>query len=202
MPFAWEKRFRLKGIGHGAASSSWNNSDTHGWFLQRGLLEEACAVAPWLVWVPAVAERLEGKHRAGDWATRWPAHPCSSWWKNLAMRVAFGGEEVYSSSAKYYPDFLNRERVESPFLWGDVVPWQHVRSLVHCARHMHRLQWAQIGLSLKKKVVCQRAEVLRDEAALVIYAWHHGLAVWVYQHMVSPYVRQEELTGMAHCQHL
>ncbi len=29
------ERGGLKGIGHGAAFSSWNNSDTHGWFLQR-----------------------------------------------------------------------------------------------------------------------------------------------------------------------
>ncbi len=29
-----------------------------------GLLEQACAVAPWLARVPAVAERLQGKHRA------------------------------------------------------------------------------------------------------------------------------------------
>ncbi len=38
-----------------------------------------CAVAPWLAWVLAVAERFEGKHRAEDWATRVPGHPCSLW---------------------------------------------------------------------------------------------------------------------------
>ncbi len=36
VPFALERRSRLKGIGHAAVVfSSWNNSDTHGWFLQR-----------------------------------------------------------------------------------------------------------------------------------------------------------------------
>ncbi len=39
MPFAWERRSRLKGVGHGAASSSWNNSGTHGWFFQRGAIK-------------------------------------------------------------------------------------------------------------------------------------------------------------------
>ncbi len=36
--------------------------------------------------------------------------------KDWAVRVAFGGEEVYSSSAKDIPDFLNQERLERPFL--------------------------------------------------------------------------------------
>ncbi len=60
-------------------------------------------------------------------------------------------------------DFLNRE-LERPFLWGEVVPLQHVCSLVHFARHMRYLQWAQIGLSPHKKVIRQPAEALRDEA--------------------------------------
>ncbi len=58
---------------------------------------------------------------------------------------------------------------ESPFLWGDVVPLQHVCSSVHFAWHMRRLQWVQICLSPHKKVVRQRAEALRDKAVLGIY---------------------------------
>ncbi len=77
------------------------------------------------------------------------------------------GEKVYLSSAKDFPDFLNRERVEHPFLWGDIVSWQHVCSLVHFSRHMRRPQWAQICLSPDKKVIRQHAEALRDEALLV-----------------------------------
>ncbi len=89
--------------------------------------------------------------------------------KDWVVRVVFRGKEVYSSSAKDFPICLNREWVDRPFLWGDVVPWQHVCSLVHFDQHMHRLHWAQIGLSPHKKVVRQRTVSLRDEAALVIY---------------------------------
>ncbi len=39
-----------------------------------GAWKSACAVAPW---VPAVAERLGGNHRAEGWAIRGPGHPCS-----------------------------------------------------------------------------------------------------------------------------
>ncbi len=81
--------------------------------------------------------------------------------KDWAVRVVFGGEEVYSSSAKFFPNYLNCERVECPFLWRDIVPRQYVCSLVHFAWHMHRLQWAQIILSPNKKVIRQRAESLR-----------------------------------------
>ncbi len=97
-----------------------------------------------------------------------------------AVRVVFGGEEVYSSSAKDLPNSLNREWVEHPFVWRDIVPRQHVCSLVHFARHIRRLQWAQIVLFPHKKVVRQRAESLRDDAVLVIYVWHPGPAVWAY----------------------
>ncbi len=53
VPFGWERRSCLKGIGHGAASSSWKNSTPTTGSSKGGL---ACAVAPWLAWVPAVAE--------------------------------------------------------------------------------------------------------------------------------------------------
>ncbi len=45
--------------------------------------------------------------------------------KDWAVRVVSGGEEVYSSSAKDFPNSLNRERVERPFLWRKIVsaPW-------------------------------------------------------------------------------
>ncbi len=36
--------------------------------------------------------------------------------KDWAVRFVFGGEVVYSSSAKDFPNSLNRERVERPFL--------------------------------------------------------------------------------------
>ncbi len=36
--------------------------------------------------------------------------------KDWAVRVVFGGEKVYLSSAKDFPNFLNRERVERLFL--------------------------------------------------------------------------------------
>ncbi len=62
-----------------------------------------------------------------------------------------------------------------------------VCSLVHFARHMRHLQRAQIVLGPHKKVIRQSAESLRDEAALMIYVWHRGPAVWAYQHMVSSY---------------
>ncbi len=106
MPFAWERRSRLKGIGHGAASSSWENSDTHGLFLQKGLLEKACAIVPWLAWVPAVAERLEREsieRRTGPLVSQGIRALCKKDW---AVRVVFGGEEAYSSSAKDFPNFL------------------------------------------------------------------------------------------------
>ncbi len=50
--FAWERRSCLKGIGHGAAPTPTVGSS------RGGLLELACAVVPWLAWVPALAERL------------------------------------------------------------------------------------------------------------------------------------------------
>ncbi len=52
VPFAWERRSRLKGIGHGAAPTPTVGSS------RGGLLGLACAVVPWLTWVPALAERL------------------------------------------------------------------------------------------------------------------------------------------------
>ncbi len=36
---------------------------------------------------------------------------CEKYW---AVRVVFGGKEVYSTSAKDFPNFLNRERLECP----------------------------------------------------------------------------------------
>ncbi len=45
--------------------------------LPEWLLESACAVVPWLDWVPAVAERLGGKHIVEGWAIHGPGHPCS-----------------------------------------------------------------------------------------------------------------------------
>ncbi len=41
VPFTWERRSCLKGIGHGSAVSSWNNSDTQCWFLQRGAINRS-----------------------------------------------------------------------------------------------------------------------------------------------------------------
>ncbi len=143
-----------------------------------GLLESACAVVPWLAWVPALAEQLGGKHRAKGWAIRGPGHLCSlkkRLGSESCLRWRRGLLELCQSS-----NSLNCERVERPFLWRDIVPRQHVCSLVHFARHMRRLQWTQIVLSPQKKVVCQCAETLRDEAALVIYVWHHGPAAWAY----------------------
>ncbi len=131
-----------------------------------GLLESACAIVPWLAWVPAVAEWLGGKHRAEGWAIRGPGHPCSLK-KRLGSESCLRSKEVYSSSAKDFPNSLNRERVECPFLWRAIVPRQQVCSLVHFSRHMRCLQWAQMFLSPHKKVVRQRAESLRDKAALV-----------------------------------
>ncbi len=78
------------------------------------------------------------------------------------MRVILGGEEIYSSSTKDFPNSLNREWVERPFLWRDIVPQQHVCSLINFARHMRRLQWVQIVLSPHKKVVRQHAVALRQ----------------------------------------
>ncbi len=52
VPFAWERRSRLKGIGHGDAPTPTVGSS------RGGLLGLACAVVPWLTWVPALAERL------------------------------------------------------------------------------------------------------------------------------------------------
>ncbi len=98
--------------------------------------------------------------------------PCNKDW---AVRVVFAGEEVYSSLAKVFPNFLNRELVKHPFLWRDV-PRQHACSLVQFAQHMHCLQRVQIVLCPHKRVVHQHAESLWDETALVFYVWYHRRA--------------------------
>ncbi len=134
--------------------------------LPEWLLESACAVVPWLAWVPAVAERL------GE-SIEWKAGPfmgqgiCAPGKTYLAVRVVFGGEEVYSNLAKDFPNSLNCEWVERPFLWWDIVPWQYVCSLVHIARHMRRLQWAQ---SCGR--ICFRVIILNN---LFIRGWFRNL---------------------------
>ncbi len=161
VPFAWERRSRLKGIGHGAAFSSWNSSDTQGWLLQRGAIRISlflCSLTrDW-------GESIEQK--AGPFVGQGIRALCKKDW---AVRVVFGGKEVYSSSAKDFPNFLNHEWVERPFLWRDIVPWQHVCSLVYFAWHMSRLQWAQIVQSPHKQVIRQRGESLRDETWRFMY---------------------------------
>ncbi len=115
-----------------------------------------------------LAERLVEsiERKAGPFVGQGIRAPYKEDW---AVRVVIEGEEVYSSLAKDFTNFLNRELVKHPFLRRDIVPRQHVCSLVYFARHMCRLQRAQIVLGPHKKVVRQRAESLRDEAALVIY---------------------------------
>ncbi len=85
-----------------------------------GLLESACAVVPWLAWVPALAERLGGKHRAKGWAIRGSGHLCSlkkRLGSESCLRWRRGLLELCQSS-----NSLNCEWVERPFLWRDIVP--------------------------------------------------------------------------------
>ncbi len=127
----------------------------------------------------AISRAIGGKHRAEGWPIRGQGI-CAHYKEDRAVGVVFEGEDVYSSLAKDFTNFLNRELVKHPFLRRDIVPRQHVCSLVHFTQHMCRLQWAQIVLGPHKKVDRQRAESIRDEATLVIYVWHHGPAVWAY----------------------
>ncbi len=127
VPFAWEKRSRLKGIGQGAASSSWNNSPTAG-SSRGGLLDWVCAVAPWLAWVPVVAERLEGKHRAEDWATRGPGHPYS-FWKRL-------GSESCLLRRRSLLELCNRlPKFSEPWAGGVSITLRRRCSLTTCLLH-------------------------------------------------------------------
>ncbi len=70
---------------------------------------------------------------------------CETDW---AVKVVFGGEDVYSSSAKDFPNFLNRERMERPFLWWEMLfhenmsaPWFILPGKC-VAFSEHRLVWA------------------------------------------------------------
>ncbi len=109
--------------------------------FRGGLLESACAIVPWLVWVPAVAERLLGgsiERKAGPFMGQGIR---TLYKKDWAVRVVFGGEDVYSSFAKDFPNSLNREQVERPFLWRDVVPRQHVCSLFKIVKDTTIFPW-------------------------------------------------------------
>ncbi len=93
-----------------------------------------------------LAERLGEsiERKAGPFVGQGIRAPYKEDW---AVRVVFEGEEVYSSLAKDFTNFLNRELVKHPFLRRDIVPRQHVCSLVYLpgtcvAFSERRLFWA------------------------------------------------------------
>ncbi len=126
-----------------------------------------------------LAERLGEsiERKAGPFVGQGIRAPYKEDW---AVRVVFEGEEVYSSLAKDFTNFLNRELVKHPFLRRDIVPRQHVCSLVYFARH---------NVSPSASADCSGpTQEGRSPACRVAsrrgrpgdYVWHHGPAVWAY----------------------
>ncbi len=172
MPFAWERRSRLSAAGITRTPAVGSS--------RGGLLESACAIVPWLVWVPTVAERLGEsiERKAGPFVGQGICAPCK---KEIGQWECLWRQRGLLELCQRFPKF------SEPRAGRASIPLKRHCSLTtrlllgsFCSRHMCCLQWAQIVLRPHKKVVRQRAELLRDEAALVIYVWHHGTAVWAY----------------------
>ncbi len=111
VPFQWDRPR--------AAFSSWNNSDTHSWFLQRGAIRISlcrCSLTRLSTWGRRATGGGNIAQKSRPFVGQGIRSLCKKDWAAWAV---FGGKEVYSSSAKDFPNYLNHERVESPFLWRD-----------------------------------------------------------------------------------
>ncbi len=103
----WERRSRLRGMGHGALMNSWDSSKNIKDMYSGATRRTLCVLLP---------DYLRDQ---GDWGN--------------SVKEEVG---PVMGLPKDLQDSLNCLQMEYPLHWGDIAPGQHVCSLVHPARHM------------------------------------------------------------------
>ncbi len=61
VPFAWERRSRLRGIGHGAVASSQDSSANQCWFLQSAATDRTLCFCAWIRLITCGIRAIGGK---------------------------------------------------------------------------------------------------------------------------------------------
>ncbi len=73
-------REKIRGWAMGLLQAAVTARPTNAGSSRAGPPGELCVPFPWFAWLPAGSEWPGETHRGGDWATRWPTHPCL--WNN------------------------------------------------------------------------------------------------------------------------